>query len=246
MAKIFSVDAPGTTKNPVYNFLNESAPGAGDGTALKAEHSMEVLATFMHLMLDAGYTYSDALEQAVPDAAANRQFYDALQLFCRANSGGFIGSIGMSPVVAIPANHLACNGAAVSRTTYDKLFAAIGTLHGSGDGSTTFNVPDYRGVFMRGTGTHGTLLLANGGAVAGPAVAAFQNDMMQGHLHNALIDGTGAGAGEMGIQGADSASASISVPKTDVAISDGTNGTPRTGAETRPFSAGVTFVIRYQ
>lgn len=241
MAKIFSADAPATTKNPVYNFLNESAPGAGDGTALKAEHSMEVLATFMHLMLDAGYTYSDALEQAVPDAAANRQFYDALKEFCRANSGGFIGSIGMSPVVAIPANHLACNGAAVSRTTYDKLFAAIGTLHGSGDGSTTFNVPDYRGIFMRGTGTHGTLLLANGGAVAGPAVGAFQNDMMQGHVHGASDTGTGEG-----ISGFSAVDLGSLYNYTSTPVTDGTNGTPRTGAETRPFSAGITFVIRYQ
>lgn len=242
MAKIFSADAPGTTKNPIYNFVNESAPGAGDGTALKAEHSMEVLATFMHLMLDAGYTYSDALEQAVPDSANNRQFYDALKEFCRANSGGFIGSIGMSPVVAIPANHLACNGAAVSRTTYDKLFAAIGTLHGSGDGSTTFNVPDYRGIFMRGTGTHGTLLLANGGAVVGPAVGAFQNDMMQGHRHELWDTGTdeatGPGGGDYNLGYADS--------RTSDPVADGTNGTPRTGAETRPFSAGITFVIRYQ
>jgi len=241
MAKIFSADAPATTQNPVYNFVNESAPGAGDGTALKAEHSMEVLATFMHLMLDAGYTYSDALEQAVPDAAANRQFYDALKEFCRTNSGGFIGSIGMSPVVAIPANHLACNGSAVSRTTYDKLFTAIGTLHGSGDGSTTFNVPDYRGVFMRGTGTHGTLLLANGGAVVGPAVGAFQNDMMQGHVHSASDDGT-----DEGVSGTSDIEAGSGYNSVGIPIADATNGTPRTGAETRPFSAGITFVIRYQ
>lgn len=50
----------------------------------------------------------------------------------------------------IPAGWLACDGAAVSRTTYASLFAAIGTAHGSGDGSTTFNLPDYRGRFLRG------------------------------------------------------------------------------------------------
>jgi microcystin-dependent protein len=45
---------------------------------------------------------------------------------------------------------LKCNGAAVSRSTYAVLFAAIGTLYGAGDGTTTFNLPDYRGEFLRG------------------------------------------------------------------------------------------------
>lgn len=45
---------------------------------------------------------------------------------------------------------LMCDGSAVSRTTYPALFAAIGTSFGSGDGSTTFNIPDLRGTFLRG------------------------------------------------------------------------------------------------
>lgn len=49
-----------------------------------------------------------------------------------------------------PDGWLICDGSAVSRTTYAALFAAIGTAHGSGDGSTTFNLPDYRGRFLRG------------------------------------------------------------------------------------------------
>lgn len=49
-----------------------------------------------------------------------------------------------------PAGFLLCNGATVSRTTYSKLFAAIGSAHGAGDGSTTFHLPDYRGRFLRG------------------------------------------------------------------------------------------------
>lgn len=42
------------------------------------------------------------------------------------------------------------SGAAVSRTTYAALFAAIGTTFGAGNGSTTFNLPDLRGEFLRG------------------------------------------------------------------------------------------------
>lgn len=47
---------------------------------------------------------------------------------------------------------LLCNGQAVSRETYSALYAIIGTNFGSGDGVTTFNVPDYRGKFLRGLG----------------------------------------------------------------------------------------------
>ena len=49
-----------------------------------------------------------------------------------------------------PTGWLKCNGAAVSRTTYAGIFAAIGTTYGAGDGSTTFNLPDLRGEFIRG------------------------------------------------------------------------------------------------
>ncbi|MDO4693034.1 MAG: phage tail protein [Eikenella sp.] len=49
-----------------------------------------------------------------------------------------------------PAGWLKANGAAVSRTTYAPLFAAIGTRYGTGNGSTTFNLPDLRGEFVRG------------------------------------------------------------------------------------------------
>ncbi len=49
-----------------------------------------------------------------------------------------------------PTGFLKANGAAVSRSTYAALFAVTGTTYGSGDGSTTFNLPDLRGEFIRG------------------------------------------------------------------------------------------------
>jgi microcystin-dependent protein len=55
-----------------------------------------------------------------------------------------------------PSGWLLCNGSAISRTIYAKLFSILGTTYGSGDGSTSFNLPDYRGVFIRGVGTNGT------------------------------------------------------------------------------------------
>lgn len=51
---------------------------------------------------------------------------------------------------AVPSDYLECNGAAVSRTTYADLFSYLSTTYGVGNGSTTFNLPDLRGEFIRG------------------------------------------------------------------------------------------------
>lgn len=64
--------------------------------------------------------------------------------------GGVVAFAGTN--ITPPTGYLKCNGSALSRTTYDKLFAAIGTTYGIGNGSTTFNVPDFRGMFLRGDG----------------------------------------------------------------------------------------------
>ena len=54
----------------------------------------------------------------------------------------------------IPAGYLLCNGVAVSRTSYAGLFGVISTLYGTGDGTTTFNLPDLRDRFLEGAGTN--------------------------------------------------------------------------------------------
>jgi microcystin-dependent protein len=60
-----------------------------------------------------------------------------------------------------PTGYLGCDGAAVSRSTYATLFTAISTTWGVGDGSTTFNVPDFRRRVPVGSGGTGTATLAN-------------------------------------------------------------------------------------
>lgn len=56
-----------------------------------------------------------------------------------------------------PAGFLVCNGGEISRTTYSALFAVIGTTYGSGDGSTTFNLPNLTDRFLQGSTTSGTV-----------------------------------------------------------------------------------------
>ncbi|WP_039758405.1 phage tail protein [Bartonella queenslandensis] len=86
---------------------------------------------------------------------------------------GFIGTFGMRDV---PEDWLVCNGRAYSRTHYAGLFSAIGTVWGVGDRVTTFNVPDLRGMFLRGV---------DGGSHRDPnrRFASIQTDLIQSHQH---------------------------------------------------------------
>jgi microcystin-dependent protein len=78
---------------------------------------------------------------------------------------------------AAPTGWLAADGSAVSRTTYATLFAAVSTIYGVGDGSTTFNLPDLRGYFVRGSGT-------NGDGTAAGTFGAKQADELKSHTHS--------------------------------------------------------------
>lgn len=64
-----------------------------------------------------------------------------------------IGTINTSVVATVPTGFLYCDGSAVSRSIYAGLFLAIGTTYGAGDGSTSFNLPNFKGCFLRGSGT---------------------------------------------------------------------------------------------
>ena len=61
------------------------------------------------------------------------------------------GFVAAWPAYEAPSGWLVCDGSAISRATYDDLFAAIGTTFGEGNGSTTFELPDFRGDFLRGS-----------------------------------------------------------------------------------------------
>jgi microcystin-dependent protein len=71
-----------------------------------------------------------------------------------------VGAISMYTATAVPTGWLACNGQAVSRTTYQDLFTVTGTTFGAGDTSTTFNVPDLRGRIPIGNDAMGTTTAA--------------------------------------------------------------------------------------
>lgn len=100
----------------------------------------------------------------------------------------------------VPPGWLACDGSAVSRTTYASLFAAISTSAGAGDGATTFNVPDYRGYFLRGTDSgagrdpDAALRVAqNNGGNVGDTVGTVEADEFQDHSHANSLTVAGSG-----------------------------------------------------
>jgi len=105
---------------------------------------------------------------------------------------------GLAPVGSVvayagpipPDDWLVCDGRAVAQADYPELFAAIDTVHGTGDGRSTFQLPDYRGRFLRGVDAGagrdpdatGREPAAAGGS-AGDAVGSVQDDAFARHAH---------------------------------------------------------------
>ena len=142
-----------------------------------------------------------------------------------------------------PTGWLKANGAAVSRATYATLFAAIGTTFGTGDGSTTFNLPDMRGRFTRNWADNGSI-------DSGRAFGSAQDDAFQGHYHNLRTStglqygydgGGGAGSGNIRADG----SPTTPFGQAQELLTDGTNGTPRAASETRPTNIALLACIKF-
>ena len=95
--------------------------------------------------------------------------------------GVLTGEIKMYSSASIPSGYLNCDGSAVSRTTYADLFAVVGTTYGSGDGSTTFNLPDLQD--NHPIGVSGTKAL---GTKAGSASTTLAETNLATHTHGLL------------------------------------------------------------
>ena len=132
------------------------------------------------------------------------------------------GAVSAFAMVSAPTGWLKANGSAVSRTTYANLFTAIGTLYGVGDGSTTFNLPDLRGEFVRGWDD-------SRGIDSGRVFGSAQADELKSHVHSVSTQlGTAGGAPQS------SGSSSLNPYNT--------NATG--GAETRPRNIALLYCIK--
>ena len=111
-----------------------------------------------------------------------------------------VGDIKMTACSTAPAGWLICNGSAISRTTYSRLFAAIGTTYGVGNGSTTFNLPNLQTRFPVGVGT-GYALGSTGGAET--VTLTLQQIPSHAHTIYATSGSSSGGSLAMGWSGSD-------------------------------------------
>ncbi|MDH1976522.1 phage tail protein [Aliarcobacter butzleri] len=146
------------------------------------------------------------------------------------NLGGGSVSIGSIETFAgvaakIPEGYLLCNGQEISRTAYKDLFDVIGTTYGAGDGSTTFNVPDLRGEFIRGFD-------AGRGVDSGRILGSWQVDELKSHKHSYFFGGEGV-------------SSSIGASHTSNIYSSYGNTAATGGIETRPRNIAMNYIIKH-
>jgi len=101
-----------------------------------------------------------------------------------------VGAIKPWTKTTAPDGYLLCNGAAVSRSTYADLFAVISTTYGSGDGSTTFNVPQLQGKMPQGYDGNTYNLAGTGGA--NTVTVAVTNNQAATNASNQAVTITGS------------------------------------------------------
>jgi microcystin-dependent protein len=137
--------------------------------------------------------------------------------------------------ILIPSGWLLCDGSSVSKTTYSDLYSALGDAWGSAS-STTFNIPDLRGRFLRGVDSGSgndpdasSRTAINSGGNTGDNVGSYQDDEFKSHNHGIS---TSSGSGTSGVMrgGVNNSSSSTS---------------NRGGNETRPKNAYVNYIIKY-
>ena len=177
----------------------------------------------------------------------------------------FIGLIVPYGASSAPSGFLLCDGSAVSRTTYAALFGVISTTWGTGDGSSTFNVPDLRATFLRGAGDQ----TYSSKAFSGGSLGAKTKDKIHGHGHffrtgnaygatdtdsidRALMGGStsfSSDASDLTITGSTSNQFAGGVTEPTLFIDDVTSSddysAPDVGSETVPFNTAVQYIIKF-
>jgi hypothetical protein len=144
----------------------------------------------------------------------------------------------------VPDGWLLCNGQELFRRDYAELFAVIGTLWGDGNSVATFNLPDLRGIFLRGV-NHGrtgafsdpdaSVRVGYDGSVVGDRVGSYQDDAFKSHLHSIHYNWLGQHAeGNWGDY-------SPSINGSNIHQADSAGGN-----ETRSVNASINYIIKVQ
>jgi len=134
-----------------------------------------------------------------------------------------VGSITMYAASTPPAGWLECDGSEVNRSVHPNLFNTIGSTFGSGDGSTTFGLPDLRGEFVRGWDN-------NRGIDSGRSFGTNQDDEIRSHTHDYIGHST---------SDADSSGTGGKADNERTRTTD-----PTGGDETRPRNVALMYIIK--
>ena len=164
--------------------------------------------------------------------------------------GSQVGDVKFTAGSVAPTGWIRADGSAISRTTYADLFSVVGTIYGTGNGTTTFNLPDLRGEFIRGWDD-------SRGADSGRTLGSFQDSDNKSHDHSATSSTTGSHRHSIPSRGNDStgngyvedASSGGTVRTTYTGyegshshtITVGSSG----GTESRPRNVAMLAVIKY-
>ena len=173
-------------------------------------------------------------------------------------SGIPVGTILTFGASSPPSGFLECNGSAISRSTYSSLFSILSTTHGAGDGSSTFNLPDLRGQFVRGWDN-------NAGVDASRAFGSTQTDQNKNHTHTTdsvtltggirkISEGFNANGSASGVftktqDGTSSITGSSSTSPVGGVDFDGTHShnisSSGGGTEARPKNVALMYIIKF-
>jgi microcystin-dependent protein len=156
-----------------------------------------------------------------------------------------------------PAGYLQCFGQAIPRANYPGLFAVVGTTYGAGDGSTTFNVPDLRGIVVAGRDNMGgtsanrlssqlssTTLGASGGAQSESASVSVSGTVSVGVSVSGTLGGTINGAGSV-FGGGSNPGSSVGDPVTvgGTLTGGGSGGNTMTGSTSAVTNVQPTIIL---
>lgn len=219
--------------NNLVLYLNSIA-GAGAANASTAVKGIVQAATSSQINSGTATGSTGAVLAVTPDALAASNYGTA-----NIPPSGLISPYAGS---SAPTGWLLCDGSAVSRTTYATLFGIISTTYGTGDGSSTFNVPDLRGRMAIGTGTGTKAISLPASAVSSNQITVTASpDLQQG------MAVTYTGSGITGLTTSTVyyiiyvSSTLISLASTQANANDGTalaiSGTPSSGSLTYNLTA---------
>lgn len=243
------------------NIENSSSPSIGStayqGTIENSFNAVDAHDHSLNKGLPVARVHIDALDDTTVGLDGDNKLYVKLASLTEAKFGSGVaspaGTIIAFTGTSAPSGWLICDGSAVSRATYAGLFAVLSTSWGQGDNATTFNIPDMRGVFLRGRANGSTndsdratrTALATGGAT-GDNVGSYQADAIAQHLHTAGYQSWDA-SGSPNTSGATEEGRVLfgtgSTEQTNIFSTAVTNGAT-TSTETRPNNVYFNYIVK--